>query len=173
LYSSGRLDYYKGVSELGRYSVIVGYCHDLKPAGALLDVGCGVGILQERLNSSNYSCYVGIDRSKEAIGRAASRQDEKTFFVLADVNVYLPTRKFDVIIFNESLYHIEDPISLVKRYENYLNDNGHFVISICDSEKTKALWKMLDAVYPIQDEVQIRHKSLLSWTVKVITPLKA
>jgi 2-polyprenyl-6-hydroxyphenyl methylase/3-demethylubiquinone-9 3-methyltransferase len=167
LYSTGRLDYYKSVGELARYSVIVGYCHYFKPGGALLDLGCGAGILQERLNSNNYSCYVGVDNSKEAIAQALCRQDGKTFFLVADVNIYVPDRKFDVIIFNECLYHLDNALDIVKKYEHWLDDNGLFIISICDHERTKPLWKMVEALYRTEDAVQILHKSRLSWTVKV------
>jgi 2-polyprenyl-3-methyl-5-hydroxy-6-metoxy-1,4-benzoquinol methylase len=172
LYSSGRLNYYKAVSELSRYSVIVGYCHYFKPAGALLDIGCGSGILQERLNANNYSLYVGVDRSKEAVGQALVRQNEKTLFMAADVSVYVPDKNFDVIIFNECLYYFDNPMRVLKRYEDYLNADGLFVISICDHEKTKPLWKMVEAVYRIEDEVRIFHKSKLSWTVKVFATSK-
>jgi 2-polyprenyl-3-methyl-5-hydroxy-6-metoxy-1,4-benzoquinol methylase len=168
LYSSGHLNYYKSISEMARYSVIVGYCHYFKPSGALLDLGCGAGILQERLNWNNYSRYVGVDRSKEAIGQALTREDEKTLFVVADATVYLPNRTFDVIIFNECLYHFDDPISIVRRYENFLNSDGLLIISICDHERTKPLWKMIEAAYHTFDEVRIVHKPKLSWTVKVI-----
>jgi 2-polyprenyl-3-methyl-5-hydroxy-6-metoxy-1,4-benzoquinol methylase len=90
--------------------------------------------------------------------------------VVADVSVYVPDEKFDVIIFNECLYHFDDPMSVVRKYANYLHDNGLFIISICDHERTKPLWKMVEAVYRTEDEVRILHKSKLSWTVKVFMP---
>jgi hypothetical protein len=40
-YSHGQYEYLRGISELVHYSVLIGYCHYLKPAGAILDVGCG------------------------------------------------------------------------------------------------------------------------------------
>src|SRR5919109_102772 len=89
-YSSGRCDYYRHLSELARYSVVVGYCHYLKPSGTILDLGCGEGILQERLDPKKYSRYVGVDFSSEAISRASQRQDKKNLFVTADISTYVP-----------------------------------------------------------------------------------
>jgi 2-polyprenyl-3-methyl-5-hydroxy-6-metoxy-1,4-benzoquinol methylase len=104
-YSSGRYDYLRGLSELVHYSVLIGYCHYLKPAGSILDVGCGEGILQERLEPGKYSRYIGIDISHEAIRRTSHRQDARTLFITADVLTYIPSERFDIIVFNECLYH--------------------------------------------------------------------
>jgi 2-polyprenyl-3-methyl-5-hydroxy-6-metoxy-1,4-benzoquinol methylase len=170
LYASGSLDWYKDLSELARYSVVIGYCHYFKPSGAILDVGCGEGILQERLEPNTYTQYVGVDSSNTAIRRAAERQDEKTSFVMADFNTYVPSEQFDIIIFNECLYHADDPLGLVKRYESFLKDDGLFIVSICDHERVKKVWKILEAAYPVGDEVRISHLSTFSWTIKTLIP---
>ena len=172
LYASGRLDWYGDISELARYSVVIGYCCYFKPSGAILDVGCGEGILQERLSPNTYSRYVGVDFSKTAINRAACRQDEKTCFVMADFHTYVPDEQFDVIIFNECLFHTNDPLSFVKRYENFLRGDGLFIVSICDHERVKKVWKILEVAYSVGDEVHISHKSKSSWTVKILIPSK-
>jgi 2-polyprenyl-3-methyl-5-hydroxy-6-metoxy-1,4-benzoquinol methylase len=173
LYASGRLDWYRDISELARYSVVIGYCHYFKPAGAILDIGCGEGILQERLAPYSYSRYVGVDFSKTAISRAADKQDEKTCFVMADINTYVTDEQFNIIIFNECLFYINDHLSLMKRYEDYLKDDGLFIVSACDHERVKKVWKIIEAVYPVGDEVHISHKPNLSWTVKVLMPSKS
>ena len=61
----------KEIGELAHYSAIVGYCYYLNKSGTILDIGCGEGILQERLRSLNYSRYVGVDISAKAIRRAS------------------------------------------------------------------------------------------------------
>src|SRR5438876_6993820 len=69
-YEKGHWEYMKCLEEVGRYSLIAGYIHYLKPGGSILDVGCGEGILQQRLNLDGISKYVGIDISKVAIDAA-------------------------------------------------------------------------------------------------------
>jgi len=73
-YVRGQWNYIKQLDELARYSVIVGYCCYFRPGGTILDIGCGEGILQERLSPCQYSRYVGIDICAEAIRRALPKQ---------------------------------------------------------------------------------------------------
>lgn len=167
-YSLGKWDYLRQVGELAHYSVIAGYCHYFKPGGRLLDIGCGEGILQERLCSPGYSRYTGIDISEEAICTASGRQDEKTSFVQADVREYRPEGLSDIIIFNECLYYFQDPLSIVKRYENFLTEDGLLIVSMFVTEKTGRIWKILEESYIVQDEVFVKNKSGVSWNIKVL-----
>ncbi len=167
-YSLGKWDYLRQVSELAHYSVIAGYCHYFKPGGSFLDIGCGEGILQERLCPSGYSRYAGVDISEEAIGLASGRQDEKTFFVQADVTEYQPDSLSDIIIFNECLYYFQDPLSVVKRYESFLTKDGLFIVSMFATEKTGHIWKILEQFYAVQDEVFVKNRSGVSWNIKVL-----
>lgn len=171
-YSSRGWDRLEQIDQLARYSVIAGYCsHYFEQGGTVLDVGCGEGILQEKLSPYNYPGYVGIDISAEAIRRTSHRQDEKTVFVKADIRDHNPDQRFDIIIFNESLYYFEDPPGILRRCESFLNENGLFIISMYDnSERNKRIWKMLQAVYTAEDEVRVSHKSGKSWIIQVFRP---
>ena len=112
-YASGILDYLKGVDELSRFSVVVGYCHYFKNKRAILEIGCSEGILQERLDYSKYFRYVGVDISTETIRGASQKQDDKTTFIAEDASMYCPNELFYVIIFNECLEYFADPLGLV------------------------------------------------------------
>jgi 2-polyprenyl-3-methyl-5-hydroxy-6-metoxy-1,4-benzoquinol methylase len=166
-YSIGQPGYYREISELARYHVVVGYCHFLKPSGTILDLGCGEGILQERLDPCKHSRYVGVDFSNEAIRLASSRQDEKTLFVTADVSTYVPNEQFDVVIFGECLYCFKDPLSVIRRYDPFLKNDGLFIVSMTVHESVNALWEIIDKVYEPHDEVKVTHRSGLSWIVKI------
>src|SRR6266487_5146131 len=48
-YFDKRWDCLSNDGEVSRYSVIMGYIQYFKPTGSILDIGCGEGILQERL----------------------------------------------------------------------------------------------------------------------------
>ena len=69
-----------------------------------MDIGCGEGILCERLSKSYYSRYVGIDVSTVAIDRANVNNSQKTKFLAEKIEDFNTNEKFDVIIFNECLY---------------------------------------------------------------------
>ena len=67
--------YLSGLREAGRYAAIIAYLTHLKPRAAVLDVGCGEGILFERYRGHGYTSYVGLDISADAV---ASLQAQDT-----------------------------------------------------------------------------------------------
>src|SRR5260370_3034559 len=69
-YAAGRWDFLAQLSELARFSVLAGYICHLKPGGAVLDTGCGQGVLVRRLPSPCYFQDVGFDASRTATSRA-------------------------------------------------------------------------------------------------------
>jgi 2-polyprenyl-3-methyl-5-hydroxy-6-metoxy-1,4-benzoquinol methylase len=169
-YAAGQWNRLRELNQLGHYSIIAGYCHYLKPGGAILDVGCGEGILLDRLDPAKYSRYVGIDLSAEAIDQAASRQDARIEFVQADARTFVPREAFDVVIFNESLYYLEDPVGVVRRFARLLKAGGILVISMNSTVSGAKIWKALRPHHTILDEVQVRHGSRPPWVVKVLVP---
>ena len=174
-YLSGVWDYLRELEELSRFSVIAGYCHHLRNQGSILEIGCGEGILQERLDNTKYSRYVGVDISAEAISRAAPKRDEKSLFVAEDANTYTSNERFDVIIFNECLEYFADPLRLVHKYEGFLKENGIYIISMfvgLDTVRTKRIWTMLESVYGPETETRVSNKKGYSWIIKVFLPSK-
>jgi SAM-dependent methyltransferase len=172
-YSSGVWDCLRELEELSRFSVIAGYCHHLKDQGSILEIGCGEGILQERLNGARYSRYVGVDISAEAIRRAVRKQDKKNLFVAEDANTYVPTEQFDIIIFNECLEYFAAPLNLVRRYHSFLKEDGIYIISmfVClDTVRTKRIWKMLESLYKAKVETYVSNGKGYSWIIKVFAP---
>ena len=75
----------------------MGYCYYWKLNPAILDVGCGQGILHEKLNIGSYSSYKGIDISSEAILQAAHKIDHNTDFQVANILDFRTKELFDVI----------------------------------------------------------------------------
>ena len=168
-YAHGKWDYLRGIAELGRFSVLVGYCRFLKPGGRILEIGCGEGILQERLD--RYSRYVGVDVSAEAIQRA--RSDEKTAFVCADAAVWKPGETFDLIVFNECLEYFDDPLAVVRHYEPSLAPDGAFLISMfagIETARTRRIWKWLESAYEVEDATRVTNRNGLTWVLKVLRP---
>jgi len=174
-YSGGVWDYLRDLNELARFSVVSGYCHFLKGNGSILEIGCGEGILQERLCPLKYSRFVGIDISAEAIRRTSRKQDHKTSFFVEDARVYHPNDLFDVIIFNECLEYFQDPLGLVQRYESFLETGGIYIVSMftaTDTARTKHIWKMLESVYPVEAQTRVSTRPGYTWNIKVLIPSK-
>jgi 2-polyprenyl-3-methyl-5-hydroxy-6-metoxy-1,4-benzoquinol methylase len=164
-YAAGRWDFLAQLSELSRFSILAGYIWHLKPGGAVLDVGCGQGVLLRRLASSSYSRYVGIDVSGSAVSVAQEQQNERSTFLAADCEDYFPAEQFDVIVFNEVLCCLRNPLRTVERYARSLNPGGLLLVSMCTAARGSAtiLWRLKRA-YTTVDEVRVVHSGRkVSW----------
>jgi SAM-dependent methyltransferase len=154
--------------------------------GSILDLGCGSGNTPTELAASAYRQYVGADISEVCLTKAARRTQaigraDKNHFVLGDFLSYVPSQRFDVILFRESMYHV--PISKIKplleRYSKYLSDSGVFVVRMGTSDSdgtTKSRPTMMIRV--IESEFDVVEKGQYEKfgkkaTVIVFRPRKA
>jgi 2-polyprenyl-3-methyl-5-hydroxy-6-metoxy-1,4-benzoquinol methylase len=165
-YASGRWDYLEKFGELAHYSVVVGYCAFFKPRGAILDVGCGTGILMHRLRTVGYASYLGVDLSEKAIEHARISQNGTTRFEVANAEIFQPPESYDVIIFNEILYYLPDPRGVFLRYARYLRPRGIIIVSMHRITNTLRMWRLLEGVAPIHDAVRLANDGL-RWDIKV------
>lgn len=169
-WAENRWDGLSEMHELARYSLLAGYALFLRPGGSILDVGCGAGILRDRLHPDAFRRYVGIDFG-EAIARAAARRDERTDFVVGDMRTYEPAERFDVIVFNESLYYAADEIAELRRYAQWLAPAGIFLVSTNRKPKTDALWELLGREFTVVDRVVVGNRRGAEWICGVIDPV--
>lgn len=167
-YQDGRWDYLEDLPELERYSVIVGYCHYFFPEGHYLDIGCGEGVLQQRLSVLPYSRYRGLDLSEVAIEKARRLEDKRTSFVAADAETYTDESSYDVIIFNECLYYFPDSMKIMKHYQQFLKPGGIFVVSMYQDEDASLHWKVLERHTDTVTEARVVKSKEISWDLKVI-----
>jgi SAM-dependent methyltransferase len=139
-YSAG--DWYFNDNTAG--DCVYSYLEKYAKKGSILDIGCGSGNTANELSSDAYSSYLGVDISDAALDKARAWSEktgraEKNTFLQADFLEYVPSQKFDAILFRESMYLI--PMGQVKatldRYSQYLKDGGVFVVRICTMEKGK------------------------------------
>jgi 2-polyprenyl-3-methyl-5-hydroxy-6-metoxy-1,4-benzoquinol methylase len=171
-YAAGRWAFLAELTELARFSVLAGYVWQLKPGGAVLDTGCGQGALLRRLPSAAYSKYVGIDLSPSAIAVAKSQLNERSTFLVADCEEYSPAESFDVIVFNEVLCCLNDPLRTVQRYAASLRPGGLLLVSLCTAARGSAtvLWQLKRA-YAVVDEVRVVHSARkVSWVCIALRP---
>lgn len=166
-YAAGDWAWLARPGELARYSILAGYALQLKPGGKLLDVGCGEGLLRDRLHPRAFAQYVGID-FEEPIRRASERVDEQTRFFAADMNFFVPDLTFDTIVFNESLYLFRNVAEGIMRYESFLAPGGVFLVSMHGGEKTQEIWSLLADRYAPIDEVTITNRDGAMWVCKAL-----
>lgn len=174
-YASGLWDCLRSIREVPRHGVMAGYCHHLRPGGAILEIGCGEGILQERLEAARYSRYLGIDVSAEAIQRTLTKAGERTGFVVADAETFVPDQRYDLVLFNECLEYFAEPLALVQRYERFLAAEGLFIVSMfagIDTARTSHIWRMLRSRYAEVAYTRLTIGSGYTWLIKVLAPPK-
>lgn len=170
-YDSGRWDYLGAMREFARYSVIAGYCRQLKPAARVLDVGCGTGVLAHWLASASISSYCGVDLSEVAIEQARKSNIPEAQFAVADAASFEPSQVFDVIVFNEMLYYLENPEEDVRRIARALAPDGLLIVSIWYHDDGIRAWKRLKANFDELDRVRITHApTRFKWDVAVLKP---
>jgi SAM-dependent methyltransferase len=175
-----RWDYLEGLNEFAHNSVIAGYYARLRPHGSVLDLGCATGLMQRTLIPYNYSRYLGVDISPDAIERAALALQgcapyPDTKFQVGDLEQPLEWDgpPFDVIIINESLFYAENPPLVLSRLvEHALAPEGIIIISMYHSLTSQRLWRLLARHgWQPADATMVRNKAGTMWTVAVFQPV--
>ena len=183
-YDGGVWDYLADEQEAARYRAILELIDGSRPAsppgesdpdrrrldrerGAILDVGCGEGVLVDFLRAAGGGeglRYTGLDLSERAIETARrKRGDDGTRFEVADAETWTPEpappgredraagsdpEGFDAIVLNECLYYFHEPLETLRRYLNALVPGGVVVVSMYEAPRTIALARALDRQFP-------------------------
>lgn len=156
-YERGVLDYYGDLRELARYSVLIGYLRARGGAPSVLDVGCGVGLLRERLPADAVGRFVGTDPSEVAIARAREAHPGDEFAVTDMPDVALGP--FDVVVCNEMLYYAEDLDALLARLHDLLVPGGWLLSSIVRHPGDMTLHRALDQRFSQRDAVVVQSRT--------------
>lgn len=98
-----------------------------KPAGRLLDVGCGPGLLLEEARRRGYT-VAGCDVSAWAVDYARQQGLDARVGLLEDLAY--PTASFDVALANHTLEHVPDPLPFLREMGRLLKSDGLLVIGV-------------------------------------------
>lgn len=96
--------------------------------GRALDIGCGSGLLVEKL-ASYYDEVIGIDISNEMLNLAKSkRQLTNTVYLNMNAEQLNFNEKFDFIVSRTTFHHLNDIPSVIQQMKELLNEEGRIVI---------------------------------------------
>lgn len=171
-YEGGVWKFLREAGELSRYSVVAAFVDHFAPGGSVLDVGCGEGILLEKLRPYGIARYTGIDVSRVAISKCPPAQDETVRFEVADAERYRPESSFDAIVMNECLYYFERPVEVALAFRDALADKGVMVVSQFRSRRSSAIARRLREELALLEETRITNRRG-TWIVDVFARVRS
>ncbi|MBI5273208.1 MAG: class I SAM-dependent methyltransferase [Chlamydiia bacterium] len=101
----------------------------LSPGSALLDLGCGQGVLARNLPQE--TAYVGVDLSEKLIDEAKKHtKHSQCTFLVADATKKLPIQKtnFDYAVCILSLQNMENMSGAIQNAANHLKQRGELIL---------------------------------------------
>lgn len=117
---------------------------------AVLDVGCGAGILSESLASLGAK-VTAIDQSLPLLEAAKNHNDGKFEIdysqIEAETLAINSSATFDVVTCLEVLEHVPDPVSLVRACAALVKPNGHVFFSTLNRNVKAYLFAIFAAEY--------------------------
>ena len=166
-YATDGLDHYAGLPLLSRSTLLLGYLDYLGGSPEVLEIGCGVGLLRERMERSSFARYVGIDVSAVAIARAEALSDERTTFLVGE----LPPAEvgpFDVVVMSDVLQCVPDPARTLDSVRSSLRRGGALLTAISSHRGDGALHKLVEHRFERIDSVFARNEQKsFGWRVSM------
>ena len=118
----------------------------------VLDIGCGGGLLAEVLSDLG-AIVTAIDASEKTINVAkahAKKVGSNVNYIKASLEEFSkiePKAKFDVITCLEMLEHVPDPLQILKKCSDLLNQDGDLFLSTLNRNPRSYLFAIIGAEY--------------------------
>lgn len=146
-------------------------CVEKHCRGGILDLGCGSGNTGCELAAAKYRDYTGVDISVVAVQQATVRnktagRDGQNRNLQADITTYVPTQKYEVILFRESLCYLSHHkiAATLARYKPYLTDAGVFVVRLWNRERYRDILQLIESSRTVLE----RHTPATSPVVVIV-----
>ncbi|MFC1950036.1 class I SAM-dependent methyltransferase [Chloroflexota bacterium] len=112
----------------------------LRGISTVLDVGCGAGILVDKLNKLGYDA-TGLDSSQSAIDYA--RENCRGKFILGDESLDVINTRYDLIGVSHLLEHLIDSTRLFSGIKRVLIRPGYICVAVPNlgSYKANSIWR--------------------------------
>lgn len=183
-YEAGRWAFLRSLPESGRYGIIGMWLSLTDTLSDVLDIGCGEGLLYERLAPMGLKRYVGMDLAPAALEIA--NVDPKIAALRAgDMHSFEPEpgETFSAIVFNEVLHFADDPGAVVARYVPFLKEGGVIALSMYSPKRPESgankliakLWESTDdeTKWEVLDDYRlVSDKKGVTWRMRLVKPVR-
>lgn len=157
--------------EDARYGALLSLVERHGQDGPILDVGCGDGLLEQHHRKLSNVPVVAFDYSAEAIERAKTRELSDVEFLCRDIRTFQSQQRFSAIVFNESLYYVDDYLIYLRQLSMNLTAGGVFIVSMYSTPVVKKIWKTLLRSYTSLHGVALEdEKTKALWHIRVLKP---
>jgi len=128
-YKSGVWDRLTDNKDSIHCKIVASYVQKKGTKQSVLDAGCGAGGILKHLDLNLIDKYTGVDIAQTALDKIAPKRSQDEY-ICSSLEDYIPNGQWDVILFNEVLYYMSDPVAQIRRFENSLKPEGFFVIAM-------------------------------------------
>ena len=119
-----------GARQESEYDFILGAIRSYSAGGAVLDYGCGIGLMSMLLAKNGFT-VTGVDISEQFIESAKSRfgkHPSMTFEVIDGLPLRFPEGAFDVVASSDVLEHCTGIDDILREFKRLLRPGGLLVI---------------------------------------------
>lgn len=134
---------------------------------SIVDVGCGYGVLLEKLRDSKFNDFLGVEPIEEVVESLQSRGIEAILGDLEKGVDKIDDKSVDVVTCLEVLEHLYDPRSALNEINRWLQPGGILIVSVPNAYRLKQRLNML-AGKPTSDVTLVGgHIKFFDWnTIK-------
>jgi SAM-dependent methyltransferase len=122
-------DLYSNFADVSRIEGILRHTGDV--CGTVLEIGCFVGILSEKIINQGKKEVIGMDRLEKALNMAASRGIQP---ILGDIDngINLPDHSVDCVVAAQILECVYDPDAALEEIHRVLKSRGTLIIQVAN-----------------------------------------
>lgn len=182
-YRGGRWSFLRDLPESGRYGIIGMWLALNDCLGNVLDIGCGEGLLYERLRPMGIGRYLGVDLAPAALN-IADVDPSVASLQAGDMHTFTPAKgeRFSAVVFNEVLHFSDDPVAVVNRYVPFLTENGVIAVSMYSPKRLESganrliarVWEATDGNgFTVLDDYRLTSdKKKVTWRLRLLKPVR-
>lgn len=97
----------------------------------IINIGCGLGILEQFIKSDVDLLGIDIDKNEIALAQELSLKNKKKYqYKVASVYDFFPNNNFDLVIASEVIEHLDSDVKALKHLYDYLPKGGFLVLTV-------------------------------------------